>query len=56
MLLNIGVIVVYVSLNNVRPFQLLSLFRITGAWQNLSVSQENKKESEKKKTYQDVNK
>ena len=31
-----------------RPFQLISLFRITGAWQNLSVSQEKKKKPEKK--------
>ena len=33
----------------IRPFKLIYLFRITGAWQNLSVSQRKKKEIARKK-------
>ena len=35
----------------IRPFQLIYLFRITGEWQNLSVSQEKKEIREKKNTF-----
>ncbi len=38
-----------------RPFQFLSVFRITGALQNLSVSQEKKKEIVEKKLCLNVN-
>ncbi len=37
---------------NFRPFQFLSVFRITGALQNLSVSQEKKEIVEKKKMFE----
>ncbi len=40
---------------NLRPFQLLSVFRITSASQNLSVSQENKKKRSEKKSWFNAN-
>ncbi len=47
---------VFNNYNILRPFQFLSVFRITGALQNLSVSQEKKKEIVEKKSCLNVNK